>query len=47
MSETKILFSLRERTVHEKYLKRVGKEIYSRGVQSFYLQDHEAQVLYI
>lgn len=29
--------------MHEKYLKRVGTEIYSRGIQSFHLQTAETQ----
>ena len=34
---------MRERTIHEKYLKRVGNEIYSRGIQSVYSQNNQTQ----
>ena len=41
--DTKIIFDMRQRTVHEQYLKRVGEEIYSRGIQSIDLQHNETQ----
>eukprot|EP01084_Bolivina_argentea_P295438 508644_1 len=44
-SKTNILFEMRESTVHEKYLKRVGTEIFSRGVQSIYSQNIETQTV--
>ena len=42
-SDTKIIFELRERTIHEKYLKRVGDEIFSRGIQSIHSQNNQTQ----
>eukprot|EP01083_Nonionella_stella_P019207 53372_1 len=42
-SETKTLFTMHERTVHEQYLRKIGREICIRGVQSYGLQDMKTQ----
>ena len=34
---------MNERTIHEKYLRKVGNEIYSRGIQSVHLKDYQTQ----